>query len=226
MPERDLLRAEAMLRRLKGATSTLLGGRAAFTCHPGSRKMFLRAMRESFAHHFVHNEAYRELCRAEGFTPAQLRQESDLSRLPVGGLALTASPDKVLLRFEGVPLDGISIRRLRKLVRHVYAAMGLTDRRRGHRLGREMPLPELVRVARRLADPLWIPEHGVPYVRCPNGSLHVPRYAHVHVQEDGRLRLLTPWPHSYAGLSVQSDRRGRLLSSCACGRRSDVLDLL
>lgn len=226
MPEGDLLRAEAMLRRLKGATATLLGGRAAFTCHPASQRMFLRAMRESFAHHFVHNQAFRQRCREAGVAPSQLRTIGDLERLPPD-LSQTAPEGKILLEIEGVPLDGLSIRRLRTIFRHIYSAMGLSDRRRDHRMGREMSLPALLERARELAPGFfWDARHGVPYVPCSRGALHVPRYSNVHVREDGRLLLFSPWPHSYAGLSLSSERRGRLSSGCACGLRSSVLEIL
>ena len=125
--------------------------------------------------------------------------------------------------------DGRSIRRLRKLVRHVFGALGLSDRRRTHFLSREIPLPELLRKARWLAGErrlFWPLTHGVPYCACEEGSFHVPRYAHVDVQADGRLRLFSPWPHSFTGLSVLADERAERLRACACGLRAPAFRLL
>ncbi len=219
----DLERAERLARRLKGATATLLGGRAAFTYRPSTHRMFLRAMRESFAHHYLHNPAYRELCES---APWHVRQLSDLSRLPT---VVLPTGDRSLLELEGLPWDGRSIRRLRKLVRHVFGALGLSDRRRTHFLSREIPLPELLRKARWLAGErrlFWPLTHGVPYCACEEGSFHVPRYAHVDVQADGRLRLFSPWPHSFTGLSVLADERAERLRACACGLRAPAFRLL
>lgn len=211
---RDLMRAEQTLRRLKGATATLLGGRAAFTHHPGSRRMFLRAMREAFAHHFLHDKLFRERCRVEGLV--RLRAEEDLARIP---------------RFEGAPddLDGISIRRMRKIFRHIFAALGLTDRRRSRRLP-----PEPDRMLRRAEELCreqgrrfyWRPEHGIPYVSCERGELHVPRYASVQVAPEGGLLFFTPWQHSFPALAVLGQDRGEILEQCACGRRSAIFRLL
>lgn len=133
MPERDLLRAEALLKRTRGATATLLGGRAAFTHHAGSRRMFLRAMREALAYHYLNGPEYRQRCREQGFAPSDLRGVEDLDRIPAtqeGEVFLSVPPERVVRTLDGLPFDGISLRRLRKLVRHVFGALGLVDSRR------------------------------------------------------------------------------------------------
>lgn len=285
MPERDLWKAEALLKRFKGATATLLGGRAAFTHHPGSRRMFLRAMREALAHHFLHSPDYRQRCREEGFTPADLRRFEDLDRVPATGpgeIFPSVPPERVARTLEGLPFDGISLRRLRKLVRHVFGALGLVDSRRTNYIDGPhseflTPLTRIQQVAGdeealdrfsetryplRVLGPLraqgpsyqfgplsyvlssepepelaawlgippqnvrrlwWSLAHGVPYVACEAGQLHIPRYARVSARPDGRLHFLTPWPHSFATLSVQSDLLGEILSGCACGRTAPFL---
>ncbi len=146
MPERDLERAESLRKRLKGSTAALIGGRAAFTLHPGAERMFLRAMREAFAHHFLHCPLYREHCRRQGFVPSQLRRQEDLPRIPhlfVSVLKeyplLTGPQEAVKLtltssgtggRQSSIPLDGVTLRRIRKIVAHVYGALGMRNRRR------------------------------------------------------------------------------------------------
>ena len=50
---------------------------------PGSDARFLRAVRDNCAYHIRHCPEYRVICRAEGFSPDQVKTMDDLARLPV-----------------------------------------------------------------------------------------------------------------------------------------------
>ena len=50
---------------------------------PGSDRRFLRAVRDNCAYHIRHCPEYRAVCRAEGFSPEQVRTTGDLEKLPL-----------------------------------------------------------------------------------------------------------------------------------------------
>lgn len=76
-------------------------------------------------------------------------------------------------------------------------------------------------------------EHGVPYVDCERGNLHVPNYARVFVRspqdlsllpkgERGLLHFLCTYNFSYPAPSLLTTDYGRL-GSCDCGIAGDTL---
>jgi phenylacetate-coenzyme A ligase PaaK-like adenylate-forming protein len=46
------------------------------------RDLFVQALREALFFHYEHCDAYREICRREGFAPGDLQSEADLFRVP------------------------------------------------------------------------------------------------------------------------------------------------
>lgn len=50
---------------------------------PGSDERFLRAVRDNCAYHIKHCPEYRAVCKAEGFSPEQVRTMDDLEKLPI-----------------------------------------------------------------------------------------------------------------------------------------------
>lgn len=50
---------------------------------PGSDARFLRAVRDNCAYHIRHCPEYRVICRAEGFSPDQVKTMDDLAKLPL-----------------------------------------------------------------------------------------------------------------------------------------------
>lgn len=50
---------------------------------PGSDARFLRAVRDNCAYHIRHCPEYRTVCRAEGFSPDQVKTIDDLAKLPL-----------------------------------------------------------------------------------------------------------------------------------------------
>ncbi len=78
-------------------------------------------------------------------------------------------------------------------------------------------------------------EHGIPYVDCPKGNLHIPNYARVFVRsphdlslrsrgEKGLLHFLCSYNFSYPAPSLLTTDYGRI-GTCDCGKGSDILIL-
>lgn len=78
-------------------------------------------------------------------------------------------------------------------------------------------------------------EHGIPYVDCERGNLHIPNYARVYVRsphdlslrpkgEKGLLHFLCSYNFSYPAPSLLTTDYGRL-GSCDCGMGGDTLIL-
>jgi hypothetical protein len=108
---------------------------------------------------------------------------------------------------------------------------------------KEIPKREFRRfIAERLGIPeanqrdlFGMVEHGVPYVDCERGNLHVPNYARVFVRspqdlslrpfgERGLLHFLCSYNFSYPAPSLLTTDYGRL-GKCDCGRGGEVLIL-
>lgn len=84
-------------------------------------------------------------------------------------------------------------------------------------------------------DMFGMVEHGIPYVDCEKGNLHVPNYARVysrspHTQEllpkgeRGLVQFMCSYNFSYPASSILASDYGRL-TSCDCGIDGDVLVL-
>ncbi len=78
-------------------------------------------------------------------------------------------------------------------------------------------------------------EHGIPYVDCRLGNMHVPNYARVYVRsphdlsllpegEIGLLHFICSYNHSYPCISLLSTDYGRL-GKCKCGLGGHILEL-
>jgi len=78
-------------------------------------------------------------------------------------------------------------------------------------------------------------EHGIPYVDCPKGNLHIPNYARVFVRspldlsilpkgEKGLLHFLCSYNFSYPAPSLLTTDYGSL-GTCDCGISGDTLIL-
>lgn len=78
-------------------------------------------------------------------------------------------------------------------------------------------------------------EHGIPYVDCRLGHMHVPNYARVFVRsphdlsilpegEIGLLHFICSYNHSYPCISLLSTDYGRL-GRCSCGLGGQTLEL-
>lgn len=78
-------------------------------------------------------------------------------------------------------------------------------------------------------------EHGIPYVDCEKGNLHIPNYARVYVRSPydlslrekgsrGLLHFLCSYNFSYPAPSLLTTDYGRI-GSCDCGIQGDILIL-
>ena len=78
-------------------------------------------------------------------------------------------------------------------------------------------------------------EHGIPYVDCENGNLHIPNYARVYVRspydlslrskgEKGLLHFLCSYNFSYPAPSLLTTDYGRV-GTCDCSMGGDILIL-
>jgi phenylacetate-coenzyme A ligase PaaK-like adenylate-forming protein len=80
-----------------------------------------------------------------------------------------------------------------------------------------------------IRDLFGMVEHGIPYVDCEHGRLHVPIYARVRVVDPetlqdlglgkpGLLHLMTPYLSSYPSISLLATDIGIVEENCPCGR--------
>lgn len=90
--------------------------------------------------------------------------------------------------------------------------------------------------ASNIRDLFGMVEHGIPYVDCRLGRMHVPNYARVIVRDPETLRplpygrvglpqLITPYLTSYPSFSVLASDWAELKPGCACGTPGEVLVL-
>lgn len=89
---------------------------------------------------------------------------------------------------------------------------------------------------RNIRDLYGMVEHGVPYIDCPAGRMHVPIHSRVAVRHSGTLQILsegqsgllhfvTPYLSSYPAISLLTTDIGHLEYGCACGRSAPVIVL-
>jgi phenylacetate-coenzyme A ligase PaaK-like adenylate-forming protein len=82
---------------------------------------------------------------------------------------------------------------------------------------------------KNLRDLFGMVEHGIPYVDCEAGNLHVPIYARAMAVDhetleplpdgqEGLLYLMTPYLSSYPSISLLTTDRAIIESGCSCGR--------
>jgi len=91
--------------------------------------------------------------------------------------------------------------------------------------------------ASNIRDLYGLVEHGIPYVECRLGRMHIPDYARVIVRDPltlrplpygrrGLLQLVTPYLTSSPSFSVLAGDWGKKLPGCSCGTPGEVLVLL
>jgi len=88
-----------------------------------------------------------------------------------------------------------------------------------------------------LRDSYGMVEHGIPYVDCEYGRLHVPIYARARVVDPetlsplphgsrGLLHLMSPYLSSYPSISLLTTDLAVVESGCPCERPGDTLRIL
>lgn len=145
MPD-AVARAAEILRQNRGATDRLIGGRRALSLGAREEKSFLRAMKEAFAHHFLNCPEYQQRCLEEGFVPHDLRRPDQVFSIPYffvtvlkyhrfvsvpeERIRLTLTSSGTQGQKSAIYLDGPTLKRIHKIVRHIYAEFGMVSRRR------------------------------------------------------------------------------------------------
>lgn len=143
---RLLARAKHVLRQTVGATDALIGGRRGVHIEAKDDSLFLRSMREAFAYHYLASPPFQGLCADADFYPWSLRRSEQLADIPyffVTALkyhsVASVPPEQVALTLRSsgtsgqtsaIVLDRTSLRRIRRIVHHIYDDFGMKDRRR------------------------------------------------------------------------------------------------
>ncbi|MEM3445617.1 MAG: acyl-protein synthetase [Thermoplasmata archaeon] len=89
----------------------------------------------------------------------------------------------------------------------------------------------------QLRDSYGFVEHGIPYLDCEEGNLHIPNYSRVVARDprdlsilengnQGLLHFYTPYHFAYPVLSVLSTDYGVVNANCPCGRPGSILTIL
>jgi phenylacetate-coenzyme A ligase PaaK-like adenylate-forming protein len=88
-----------------------------------------------------------------------------------------------------------------------------------------------------IRDLFGMVEHGIPYVECEKGRLHVPVYARARVVDPetltdigknrpGMLHLMTPYLSSYPSISLLTTDVAVIENNCPCGRKGDTFKIV
>ncbi len=87
-----------------------------------------------------------------------------------------------------------------------------------------------------IRDMFGMVEHGIPYVDCEQGKLHIPNYARVIIRspetlaplqagEKGLIHFLCSYIDSYPSISLLTTDWGRI-GSCSCSKGGPTLEIL
>ncbi|MCA9795689.1 MAG: acyl-protein synthetase [Candidatus Eremiobacteraeota bacterium] len=144
MPEEA--RAAEVLRTYRGCTDSLIGNRRGLLVRAKDDRAFLRAMREAFAHHYLACPEYRQVCQRQGLLPSKFRRLEQLPEIPYlfvtvlkynRLISVPESRIRLVLTSSGtggqksaIYLDGKSLQRIERIVSHIYADLGMVNRRR------------------------------------------------------------------------------------------------
>ena len=145
-PPNYLARAEKVWRRYRGSTDSLIGGRRGLHIRTKDDKLFLSSMKEAFAYHYLGSPQLRALCQETNFFPWSLRRSEQLcdipyffvtalkyysvSSVPEDEIVLTLHSSGTTGQTSKIVLDRTSLRRIRRIVHHIYEDLAMRDRRR------------------------------------------------------------------------------------------------
>jgi phenylacetate-coenzyme A ligase PaaK-like adenylate-forming protein len=123
----------------------LIGGKRGLHIGGKDDALFLRSMQEAFAYHYLASRPLQALCCDSGFHPWHLRRLEQLPQVPyffVTALkyhsVASVPPEQVALTLRSsgttgqtsaIVLDRTSLRRIRRIVHHIYDDLGMRDRR-------------------------------------------------------------------------------------------------
>ncbi|MGV8123899.1 MAG: acyl-protein synthetase [Candidatus Xenobiia bacterium LiM19] len=123
---------------------TLIECRDAFLFSEERDNLFFNAMKTAFSYHFRNCEPFRRLCHFKGVTPESLKCYQDIFAIPWLFVTVlkersfvSVAPEKVHLVLtssgttgtrSAISLDRRSLRRIRKIVRNIYASFGMASK--------------------------------------------------------------------------------------------------
>lgn len=141
-----LARAQKVLTVTRGATDALIGGRRGVHIRAKDESLFLRSMQEAFAYHYLASPPLQALCADADFYPWSLRRQEQLPDVPYffvtalkyhsvasvaeSEVALTLRSSGTTGQTSAIVLDRTSLRRIRRIVHHIYDDFGMRDDRR------------------------------------------------------------------------------------------------
>lgn len=145
-PPRFLKRAQNIFQSSKGSTDSLIGGRRGVHIEGKDESLFLRSMQEAFAYHYLASPEFQALCSDSNFYPWSLRHREQIpeipyffvtalkyhsvSSVPPEQVALTLRSSGTTGQTSAIVLDRTSLRRIRRIVHHIYDDFGMKDKRR------------------------------------------------------------------------------------------------
>jgi phenylacetate-coenzyme A ligase PaaK-like adenylate-forming protein len=145
-PPNFLGRAKRLLAQNKGSTDALIGGRRGLHIESKDENLFLRSMKEAFAYHYLASPPFQALCADVGFYPWSLRRSEQIPDIPYffvtalkhhsvssvkeQDVALTLRSSGTTGQTSAIVLDRTSLRRIRRIVHHIYDDLGMRDQRR------------------------------------------------------------------------------------------------
>jgi hypothetical protein len=140
-----LVRAGKILSATRGSTDALIGGKRGLHIRTKDDALFLRSMQEAFAYHYLANQPLQALCADSGFFPWSLRRLEQLPHIPYffvtalkyhsvasvpqEDIALTLRSSGTTGQTSAIVLDRTSLRRIRRIVHHIYDDLGMRDHR-------------------------------------------------------------------------------------------------
>lgn len=141
-----LTRARKVLFNTRGATDALIGGKRGVHIGAKDESLFLLSMQEAFAYHYLASTPFQALCADSDFYPWALRRTEQLphipyffvtalkyhsvSSVPESQVALTLRSSGTTGQTSAIVLDRTSLRRIRRIVHHIYDDFGMRDQRR------------------------------------------------------------------------------------------------
>lgn len=143
---RELRKAEEVWQKYRSSTDSLIGGKRGLHIQGKDERHFLRAMKEAFAFHYLGSPSFQSLCAEQKFYPWSLKRYDQLFSIPyffVSALKYhtvrTAPKEDIVLTLRSsgtsgqtsaITLDRTSLRRITRIVKHIYSDLGMTDRRK------------------------------------------------------------------------------------------------
>lgn len=140
---RALARAEAVWRRHRGATDSLVGQKRGLNIGGRENRAFLRAMQEAFAFHYLGNEMLQRLCEDKQFFPWSLKKYEqipdipyffvtalkyhELRSVPEERIVLTLRSSGTTGQTSAIFLDKTSLRRIKRIVKHIYLDLDMVS---------------------------------------------------------------------------------------------------